>query len=86
VSGEHVQTYDERTRRGWCSCGSWRTYDVTRDAYERAARRHAAWHAQRDRQPAPPPRRVEPDLGLDFGVFADAAAAIRGLPTTVDTL
>ena len=72
-----VTTYDEDRRRGTCSCGCWTSYAVTRTEFEGAARRHLAWHAQRERRAAPRSRRAAERVDW----IAQTMADIQALPT-----
>ena len=51
---EWITSYDERRRRGVCSCGNWACYDVARVDFEGASRRHLAWHAKKENRAVPP--------------------------------
>lgn len=70
-------TYDEAKRRGWCSCGRWQTYGVSRAEFERTARRHMGWHLRQNQLYGDP----VPQAPSDLGVFADTLQAIEALPT-----
>lgn len=71
-------TYDAHKRRGWCGCGRWQTYGVSRAEFDQAARRHRAWHVRQNQLFGDP----VPEPPADLGVFADALKAIEALPTT----
>ena len=90
----HVGEYDERIRRGWCTCGKWRTYDVTFAefrraflAHERAARRAEGRRAgSGSTGPTSAPEEAYDGLWVrnarppEEDVFARTLEEIRGLP------